>query len=137
MKNDIYKGYIASRSIRGLSIPQRIQNLVIRTYAEKNNKRFGLSATEYIMDNCYMMLDALVKEADQYNAIALYSLHMLPSSKSRRMKIYLDCLNKGAEMHFAFEELSIKKETDIDLIEDIILGKDLCNLAMNPQELQE
>ncbi len=125
MKNGIYKGYIASRSIRDLKIPQRIQNLVIRTYAEKNGKIFSLSATEYIMEECHMMLQSLVQEAHQYEAIAFYSLYMLPASAVSRKLIYEGILATGAEIHFAFEELSIKHPKDIALIEDILLSKSL------------
>lgn len=135
MKNSIYKGYIASRAVRDTIVPQRLQNLVIRTYAEKNKKKFSLSATEYIMDECFMMLRALIKDASQYEAIAIYSLYMLPKSKDLRLKFYQECLALDVEMHFAFEELVIKNESDIQLIEDILLAKDLTSLVINPTQV--
>ena len=46
MKNNIYKGYIASRNIYDLQIPQRIQNMVIRLYVEKKGKVFSLKRIE-------------------------------------------------------------------------------------------
>ena len=54
-----YKGYIFSRSVGGGFTPQRVQNLVIREYAKKLNKVFQLSATEYYMDDCFLMLEAI------------------------------------------------------------------------------
>ncbi len=131
MKNNIFKGYIASRPINNQLIPQRIQNMVIRLYAEKQGKIFSLSATEYIMDNCYMMLNSLLPEAAHYEAIALYSLYLMPKNKEQRLKIYRSCLDVGTEIHFAFEELSIKKFEDIQLIEDILLAFEL---SQSPKE---
>jgi len=125
MKNNIYKGYIASRNIRELQIPQRIQNMLIRLYAEKKGKVFSLSATEYIMDNCFMMLNALVAEAENYEAIVVYSLFMLPDNIVTRNKFFETCLQKKTEIHFAFEELAIKSTNDIALINDILMAKNL------------
>lgn len=131
MKNNIYKGYIASRNINGHPMPQRIQNMVIRLYAEKRGKIFSLSATEYIMDNCFMMLKALANDASQFEAIALYSMYLLPDKKIERYQVYDSFLAAGAELHFAFEELAIKSKNDIQLIEDILLAK---NLSQTIQE---
>lgn len=131
MKNNIYKGYIASRNINGHPMPQRIQNMVIRTYVEKRGKIFNLSATEYIMDNCFMMLKALAKDAAQYEAVALFSMYLLPSKPEERFEIYYAFLSAGTEIHFAFEELAIKSKEDIQLIEDILMAK---NLSQTIQE---
>ncbi len=126
-KNQIYKGYIASRNIGHLQIPQRIQNLVIRTYVEKLGKTFSLSATEYIMDNCFMMLKALEEEAANYEAITFYSLFMLPAKRDERIIVYKNILEKGCALHFAFEELKIETMDDVQVIEDILLANDLKN----------
>lgn len=125
MKNNIFKGYIASRNIQGHEIPQRIQNMVIRSYSEKKGKIFSLSATEYIMDNSFMILDSVVEDAEEYEAIVFYSLFMLPQNFLRRQKIFTDCLDKKTEIHFAFEELEIKNQDDINLINEILMTKDL------------
>ncbi len=131
MKNSIYKGYIASRNIGELQIPQRIQNMVIRNYAERRDKVFSLSATEYIMNDCFMILQSLLKDAKNFEAIVCYSLYMLPTSLSERSKIYTSCLKENTELHFAFEELSIKSKDDIQLIEDTLLAKDLSQKTRN------
>ena len=39
-----YKGYTFSREIHGQVIPQSVQNLVIRSYAQKNELDFFLKA---------------------------------------------------------------------------------------------
>ncbi len=132
MKNNIYKGYIASRNIHELFIPQRIQNMVIRTYAEKKGKIFSLSATEYIMDDCFMMLKALADEAQNFESIVFYSIFMLPNDNVERKNIYHKILSQNCEIHFAFEELVIKNQKDIDVIEDIILAKHLTMTNKDP-----
>lgn len=132
MKNNIYKGYIASRQIHELQIPQRIQNMVIRLYCEKRGKIFGLSATEYIMDHCYMMLKALAQDAKQFEAVVFYSMFMLPAKKTEREFYYRTFIEAGTEIHFAYEEFSIKTFDDVKLIEDILIAKEL---TKTPQEL--
>ena len=129
MQNNIFKGYIASRNIHNLEIPQSIQNMVIRYYAEKRNKIFSLSATEYIMDNSFMMLDSLIAEAEKYEALVFYSLFMLPENSARRNKMFQTCLSKNCEIHFAFEELVIKNKDDIPLINDILMTRDLSEIV--------
>ena len=52
-----YRGYIASRPVRGTHTPQRVQNLVVRDYAARTKLDYRLSAVEYAMPACYMMLD--------------------------------------------------------------------------------
>ena len=46
-------GYISSREIDGNIIPQKVQNLVIRDYAERYNMNLLLSSTEYKMKNSF------------------------------------------------------------------------------------
>ena len=57
-----YRGYIFSRNINGNFIPQRVQNLVIRDFADRKKIVFKLSSTEYNMKNCYIMLNSLIKD---------------------------------------------------------------------------
>ena len=54
-----FRGYIFSRKIDGNFIPHRVQNLVIKDYCERKNFFFKLSATEYKMENCYLMLNSI------------------------------------------------------------------------------
>ena len=52
-----YRGYIGSREYMGQRTPQHVQNLVIRDYCKRLGRPYLLSATEYAMDNCYVMFD--------------------------------------------------------------------------------
>ena len=123
MKNS-WKGHIFSRPINGQLIPQRVQNLVIRNYVEKQGKLFALSACEYDFEHCFMMLKSVLKQADSLEAIVFYSLFMLPKSKEKRKELYDQLKEKNCELHFALEELWIKEQEDILLIEDILMVKE-------------
>src|SRR5271156_6802343 len=57
-----YRGYIASRPVRGLAQPQHVQNLVVRDYASRTKLPYLLSATEYAMPGCYMVLESVLAE---------------------------------------------------------------------------
>ena len=120
-----WQGYISSRLIDGQAIPQRIQNFIIRQYVQKHKKTFLLSATEYYMENCFMMLKSLMDEMAPYQALVFYSLYLLPPQKKARLKIYQQLLQTDRQLHFALEELSITNFDDINLIEDIIMTKEL------------
>ena len=48
-----YMGYIFSREIDGNIIPQKVQNLVIRDFAQRSNMNLILSSTEYKMQNSF------------------------------------------------------------------------------------
>ena len=64
-----YRGYIFSRDINGNFIPQRVQNLVIKDFAARNDLFFKLSSTEYIMKDTYLMMFALLKELNSIDGV--------------------------------------------------------------------
>ena len=120
-----WRGYISSREIGGNIVPQRLQNLVIRNYATSREMVFLLSATEYYMERCYMMLNALLEEVDKLAGIIFYSINLLPLDSIHRKKIYSTLLEHGCELHFALEEIAIREESDIQVIEEIIACRNL------------
>ncbi|CCQ51343.1 LIC12192 family sporadic carbohydrate cluster protein (plasmid) [Crocosphaera watsonii WH 8501] len=126
-----WRGYISSREIGGQIIPQRVQNLVIRNYAQKKDLVFLLSATEYYMDNCYMMLNSLKDQLSELKGLIFYSLDLLPHQLSQRQLLYQSILSHQGELHFALEELVINHQENIELIEDIILCRQLSHKTNN------
>lgn len=128
-----FRGYIFSRPIDGQMIPQRVQGLVIRTYVEKNKKELILSGTEYLMDNCFMMLKKLKDELEIYEALVFYSIFMLPSNKSDRFDLYQKLFSNKTELHFALEEIVIKSEKDVQMLEDILMVKQLSQKTIESQ----
>ena len=74
--NKGFRGYIFSREINSNFIPHRVQNLVIKDFAKRNGLFFKLSSTEYIMNNSFHMLKALMKDANKLDGIIFYSYEM-------------------------------------------------------------
>ena len=116
-----FRGYIASRAIREQIIPQHIQNLVIRDYAEKNQLLYKLSATEYSMKNCTMIFESVIEQINSLEGIILFSMFQLPKLKKDRLEVYEKILNSKSSLHAASEKLLLDKESDIERWENIIL----------------
>jgi sporadic carbohydrate cluster protein (TIGR04323 family) len=117
--NENWRGYVFSREIGKQVVPQRVQNLVIRTCAERHELTYLLSATEYYMDDCYMMLKSALDELGQIEGIIFYSTHQLPSDAGERMKIYDKVLSSKKGLRFALEDLALFNRKDVKLIEDL------------------
>jgi len=115
-----YRGYIASRAVSGNTIPQRVQNMVVREFANAKGIEFKLSAVEYIMPECYMILEDVLNELPKLEGVIMYSLFMLPDDKKRRRVIFDHILDQGCVFHAALENLSIHTANDISRIEDIL-----------------
>jgi sporadic carbohydrate cluster protein (TIGR04323 family) len=118
-------------------VPQRVQNLVIRNYAEQNNILFLLSATEYYMEHCSIILEGALQELADIDGLIFYSTHLLPSAVSRRKALYDTILSHNCELHFALESLVIKSAEDISLIEDVILCRKLAKKEVASELLGE
>jgi len=115
-----YRGYITPRLVRGSRTPQHVQNLVIRDYAARTGLMFKLSATEYVMPGCYMMLQSVLDELPSLEGMIAFSLFMLPQRKERRLEVYDRVLAAGATLHMAVEGLVLTGPADIRRFEDII-----------------
>ncbi len=116
-----HRGYIASRPVRGVQMPQRVQNLVVRDYASRAGLEYRLSAVEYAMPACYMMLEAVLAELEQLDGVILFSLYMLPRNPSRRKAIYQHVLDNDASLHSALEQTVLRYEADVSRFEELIL----------------
>ncbi|XZN90168.1 MAG: LIC12192 family sporadic carbohydrate cluster protein [Microcoleus sp.] len=115
-----YRGYIISRPVRGVSYPHRVQNLVIRDYATRHNLAYKLSATEYAMPGCYMMLYDVLAELPQVEGIILFSLFVLPQRTESRLEIYDRILGAGCELHAGLEEMVLQDRNEIEKFEEMI-----------------
>lgn len=115
------RGYIASREWYGQRAPQHIQNIVIREYCRSNNYEYLLSATEYAMENCFLILQELINDLSDADGIIAYSLFQMPIEDSIRRSIFDNFLRRGKEIHFACERLSITNKNQIERVEQIIL----------------
>ena len=115
-----YRGCIGSRPYMGERAAQHAQNLVIRDYCDRNGLTYLLSATEYAMADCYVMLKEVTRELPVLQGIAMYSIFMLPTRRESRDSVYARVLDAGATIHGALENLAIKSAQDVQRIEDIL-----------------
>ena len=114
-----YRGYIFSRPFGGARAPQHVQNLVIRDYAARKGIAFLLSATEYAMPDCYMILDQLLDAVPSLDGIILYSMFMLPPDPARRGMVLDRALAAGRTLHCAVEEVVVGSPAEARACEDI------------------
>jgi sporadic carbohydrate cluster protein (TIGR04323 family) len=129
-----WRGYIFSRPINGQVIPQRVQNLVIRDYAQKQGLLYLLSASEYHMDHCYMMLEATFEELEAIEGVIFYSTHQLPEDDLVRKRIFDRLLKMGRGLRFALEELTVSSQAETTTIEDIIICRQITHHYVESQD---
>jgi sporadic carbohydrate cluster protein (TIGR04323 family) len=115
-----YRGYVASRAVRGSNFPQHVQNLVVRDYAARHGLHYLLSATEYAMPSCYLMLNAVIDELPKLEGVIFFSVFMLPRAKPRRLDIFDRFLAAGCELHAALENVALRRREDIAGLEDLL-----------------
>jgi len=101
----------------GERVPQHVQNIVLRNFAESIQATLLLAATEYAMEKSHLVLDALLSSTETSNGIVMYSLFQLPSNKERRLVVYQTLLDCNKSLYFAVENMSILTTTDIDVVE--------------------
>ncbi len=114
-----YRGYVGSRTYPCGRAPQHVQNLVIRDFCERQGMQYLLSATEYAMPNCYLILEQAMDELPAIEGIVLYSIFMLPEDREHRLAIYRRVLDAGAELCGAVEGYRIASQEDIERVEMI------------------
>jgi sporadic carbohydrate cluster protein (TIGR04323 family) len=115
-----YRGYITSRPVRDTAFPQRVQNLVVRDYAQRRGLAFRLSLTEYAMPGCSMMLETALCELDRLDGIILFSAFTLPLSRARRRHVFERVLASGKTLHAALENLVVRTAADVARWNDLI-----------------
>jgi sporadic carbohydrate cluster protein (TIGR04323 family) len=116
-----YRGYIGSRPYRGERVPQHVQNIVVRSYCQRNRMTYLLSATEYAMPGCYIILNETLAELPQIEGIVLYSLFMLPEEGERRRAVWDRVLAAGTTIHGAVEDWAVRDVADRGRAEDLWL----------------
>ena len=113
------RGYVFSRPFLGERLPQNVQNLVIRDYCIKNNYNFLLSATEYAMDNCSLMLNKTLNDLVSIDGIVMYSMFQMPEDDKEREGIIKEVINKKKILAFALENILINSIKEFDKVDEI------------------
>ncbi|HEY0832497.1 MAG TPA: LIC12192 family sporadic carbohydrate cluster protein [Azospirillum sp.] len=116
-----HRGYIASRPLFGNRVAQHVQNIVLRDYAGRHGLRYLLSAVEYTMPGCHLILEDVLNELPRLDGALFYSVFQLPESRERRQAVFRRVLEHGREIHFALEEMVLRRPEDATAIEDIWL----------------
>lgn len=120
-----FRGYMAARPGVGRSVPQSVQQLVMREYCAARGMTYLLAATEYCMRGSTMMLDGVVHELEQLDGIVAYSMFSLPERRVDRARVYARVLALGRTLHLAAERFVVATRADVDRLEDIWLVKDI------------
>ena len=116
------RGYIFSRDFSdGSFVDQSIQNSVIRQACEKNLYNFKLSATEYGMKNCFLMLEKLIEDLKSKNidGLAFYSIYQLPAGEIKK-KLFDIVLKKKKKIFFSKQNILVKNKNDIKKLDELI-----------------
>ena len=115
-----HRGYIGSRRYSSGEFPQFVQNMMIRQCCQKHHLTYLLSATEYRMPGCYMMLQELLTSSDTIDGIVMFSVFMLPEQYDVRVDFYTALLQRGKTLYFALEDLSIKTWEQVKSVEALL-----------------
>ena len=113
------RGYIFSRAFMGERVPQHVQNLVIRDYCERTGLQYLLSATEYAMADCHLILEQILEEISYLHGLVAYSLFQLPEKSQSREKIYQHIISEKKSFCFAVEGMTAHTMGDFERIETI------------------
>ena len=106
MKNKELISYSTVRRFGGYAIPVPIQTQLIRAYCEKNNFVYKLSSVESYVNNNFMYLNSLIKEAPKKSNIGMCSVFMLPH-KEKFEEMQKKINEKQLIFHFIFEDALI------------------------------
>ena len=119
------KAYTTPRSFGGFQIPITLQSTTLRNYCERNNLIFHLHVVENQIPNTYLVLEALIEKASQYEGIAMCSVSMLPIDSEYRSSIVKRFLEQGCSLHFTFEQLVVSSVDQIAEFEELVSLIDL------------
>jgi sporadic carbohydrate cluster protein (TIGR04323 family) len=116
-----YRGYIGSRPVRGVAYPQRVQNLVVRDYAQRRKLPFLLSLVEHAMPGSYMVLENLLAELPQLDGVIFFSAFMLPPAAPARHAVYDRILAARGSLHVALENRFVADRDGCAQLEEMLL----------------
>lgn len=100
-------------------IPQRLQNLCIRDYAQAKKLLFSFAVSEYFDARPALMLFSQFEHADKIGGFVFYSLLLLPSDTERRREFYDRAAKAGTAVHFALEDMALLPGDDPVFIERV------------------
>lgn len=105
--------------------------MAIRRYCEERGFIFNHHVVENITPNTYLVLERVIEEAHRYQAIAMCSIGLLPTDTEYRQTMLERCLDRGASLHFVFEQVVIASVSDINSLNELFSLVYLCSNAKN------
>jgi sporadic carbohydrate cluster protein (TIGR04323 family) len=81
--------------------------------------QYLLSAAEYAMQNCHLILEQILCELPEIDGIAAYSLFQLPEDATQRNRIYDQIVGMQKTIHFAVEGLRVSTPHECERIETL------------------
>ncbi len=120
-----YRGYISGGTINGNLIPQRIQNLTLKSYAEKNQLSLLMAAAEYNFNHSTIILNGIFEEANNVDGFIFYSIWQIPPLPNVHKKIQELIENHKLTFHFALENKTVNTLSEWILLEDYFMIKEL------------
>ncbi len=126
------RGYISSRKLEDNNlVDQSVQNLIIRRACERYGFKYMLSATEYGMKDCFLMLNQVIQDSKKgkNDGIAFYSIEQLPKNPKIRKDIYNIILKNKKKIILSLEDMILENKKDIKNLENLIKIKFLLNFC--------
>jgi len=124
-------GYISSRSILNNLIPQKVQNVLLRSYCDQISHGYLMGAAEYQMSTCYAVLrsevDRLISSDGFHSGIVCYSINMLPDLELSAY-FFKRIVSARKSFHFFLEDIIV---SDQDSMTDVLELLTLIRLYSN------
>ena len=102
--------YITSRSILDNHIPQKVQNILLRSYCDQISHGYLMGAAEYQMSTCYAVLrsevDRLMSSDELHSGIVCYSINMLPDLELSAY-FFKKAISARKSFHFFLEDIIV------------------------------
>lgn len=129
MTRNILQGYVVNAEFGRFRVPAPMQNVYLREYATRNNLIFKLSVGEYSFPGCYLQLESIYSELPNLEGIGMCSMFMLPKPEKKRFELYKACIDSGAAIHMLIEGIVLRKEADIERVEQALIFDQLLKFS--------
>ena len=106
-------GYVTSRSFNGLTIPVPAQNSCLREFAASQAKTYIIPPLEHNFKDCFMQLYSVLKNIEEDDILAMYSVGMMPSCSQKCKDIINDVKLAKSSLYFILESKFVREWDDI------------------------
>jgi len=115
-----YRGYVTSREFGGARIPVPVQSLVLRDYCTRKGLIYKLHLNENMFPHSYLVLEGMLRDLEALEGILMCSMFMLPQRAQRRIRVYQQLFDQGAELHLVMEDIVIRRPQDTLAVEEVL-----------------